>query len=244
MKKIFILILLGFIFVLSKHSFAYSYGVGPIKNNNRPDVGIFKDLVESNGGYYIGPDEKKLYLTFDCGYENGYTEAILDTLKENDVKACFFITGHYLNTSLDIVNRMKNEGHIVGNHTTHHRHFTKSTNEEILEDITSLENNYKEKTGYDLSKFYRPPAGEITKESMSVLNQKGYKCILWSLAYVDWYKDKYNGNHYSYKEVMKKIHNGAIILMHSVSKDNMMDLKDIIVKLKSDGYTFETLEKL
>lgn len=241
MKKIiiFILTLLSFpVLIIS----ANEYGVGKNKTGERPNVSI--KTIEENNGYTIGSDDKRIYLTFDCGYENGYTLKILDVLKETDTKACFFITGHYLNSSYDIVKRMITDGHIVGNHTYSHKSFNVSSNEEILNDIKKLEDLYKEKTGLTMSKYIRPPKGEYTEKSQKLLADNGYSSIFWSLAYVDWYKDKYYGNHYSYNNVMKKIHNGAIILMHSVSKDNTLDLKDIIIDLKEKGYIFSSLDDL
>lgn len=241
MKKIiiFILTLLSFpVLIIS----ANEYGVGKNKTGERPNVSI--KTIEENNGYTIGSDDKRIYLTFDCGYENGYTLKILDVLKETDTKACFFITGHYLNSSYDIVKRMITDGHIVGNHTYSHKSFNVSSNEEILNDIKKLEDLYKEKTGLTMSKYIRPPKGEYTEKSQKLLADNGYSSIFWSLAYVDWYKDKYYGNHYSYNNVMKKIHNGAIILMHSVSKDNILDLKDIIIDLKEKGYIFSSLDDL
>lgn len=243
MKKILSLFLLFLFIFFGKESKAQSFGVGKIVNHQRPML-PYKKLIEQNKGYYIGPDEKSVFLTFDCGYENGYTSSILDTLKENDTKAAFFITGHYLNTNSDLVKRMKDEGHIIGNHTYHHNHFTKESSTSMLNDINKLEQLYFEKYNCELSSFVRPPAGEFTEESLNVLKNNNYTTVFWSLAYVDWYKDKYNGNEYSYRNVMNKIHNGAIILMHTVSKDNMMDLDKIIKDLKNTGYKFNTLYDL
>ena len=221
---------------------ANEYGVGKNKSGERPNVNI--KVIEENNGYTIGNDDNRIYLTFDCGYENGYTEMILDVLKETNTKACFFITGHYLNTSYEIIKRMENEGHIIGNHTYSHKSFNSSSNEEILNDVKKLENLYKEKMGSSMSKYIRPPKGEYTYNSQKLLSDNDYTSVFWSLAYVDWYKDKYYGNHYSYNNIIKKIHNGAIILMHSVSKDNALDLKDIIIDLKGKGYIFSSLDDL
>lgn len=236
---IFILIL--FSLLINIKAEAIGYGVGKIENNSRPNLDI-KDITENNG-YTIGEDDNRIYLTFDCGYENGYTNSILDTLNEYNVKAAFFITGHYLKTSKDIVKRMIDEGHLVCNHTMYHKSFEKISSDEMLEDIRSLENLYYETFNLNLTKYVRPPRGEYTKTNMEVLASEGYKTIFWSLAYVDWYKDRYNGSNYSYNQVMDKIHNGAIILMHTVSKDNMIDLGKIITKL-NENYIFSSLEEL
>lgn len=243
MKKIFILFLATFFLLVSKCSQAYSFGIGKIVNNQRPTIS-YQKIIEDNNGFYLGKDEKKLYLTFDCGYENGYTSDILKTLKKNEVRATFFITGHYLTSSTDIVKKMIDDGHTIGNHTYHHNHFTKESSSEMLKDVKKLEDKYYELTNNKMSTFVRPPAGEFNEESLNALKENNYKTIFWSLAYVDWYKDKFYGNNYSYNNVMKKIHNGAIILMHTVSKDNMVDLDKILSTLIRDGYLFDSLENL
>lgn len=222
--------------------YAKGYGVGPCSDGKRPNCE--DPIITKNNGYCIGKDEKVVYLTFDCGYENGYTNAILDTLSANDVKAIFFITGHYLNTSEAIVRRMVEEGHIVGNHSYSHRSFTKLSSNEIISDCKKLEDLYYQKIGIEMSKYIRPPKGEYDNNSQTALANNGYKSIFWSLAYVDWNKDLFYGNEYSYKKVMNKMHNGAIILMHTVSKDNMTDLDKIIKKLKNDGYEFMSVDTL
>lgn len=221
---------------------AKGFGVGKNKRGQRPNVA--DSIITDNQGYAIGEDTKNIYLTFDCGYENGYTEGILDTLKETNTKAVFFITGHYLKSSKAIVERMMNEGHIIGNHTYSHKDFTQSTSAEILSDIKKLEDAFYQEFGVSMSKFVRPPRGEYNEMSQKTLKDNGYTSIFWSLAYVDWNKDVYNGNHYSYNKVLSRIHNGAIILMHTVGKDNMVDLKDIILELKEEGYVFSTIDKL
>lgn len=221
---------------------AKGFGVGKNKRGQRPNVA--DSIITDNQGYAIGEDTKDIYLTFDCGYENGYTEGILDTLKETNTKAIFFITGHYLKGSRGIVERMMNEGHIIGNHTYSHKDFTQSTSAEILSDIKKLEDAFYQEFGVSMSKFVRPPRGEYNEMSQKTLKDNGYTSVFWSLAYVDWNKDVYNGNHYSYNKVLSRIHNGAIILMHTVGKDNMVDLKDIILELKEEGYVFSTIDKL
>ena len=139
---------------------------------------------------------------------------------------------------------MVEEGHIIGNHTSKHRDFSKSSKDMIIEDVKSLEDSFYNEIGVSMSNYVRPPRGEFTKESQELLASSGYKSVFWSLAYVDWEKDVYNGNHYSFKKVIDRVHNGAIILMHTVSKDNSEDLEDIIVELNNKGYIFQTLDFL
>lgn len=242
MKKYFAVIFTFCLFFFGINGYAKGYGVGNNAKGVRPNVN--DPIITKNNGYCIGEDNKNIYLTFDCGYENGYTESILDTLSQTNTKAVFFITGHYLKSSKSIVKRMIDEGHIIGNHTYSHKDFTKSTEQEILEDIKKLENAFYQEFKTPMSKYVRPPRGEYNEMSQKVLNSNGYVSVFWSLAYVDWNKDVYNGNHYSYNKVMNKIHNGAIILMHTVGKDNMVDLKDIIIDLKEEGYVFSSIDNL
>ena len=243
MKKIFLWILLcAFLFTGIQ---GYAYGFGLVnKGNTRPSAGKYDAILKENGGVYLGADTTDIYLTFDCGYENGHTKMILEALKKTDTKAIFFITGHYLNSATDLVMEMIEDGHIIGNHTYSHKDFTKSSNEEILKDIEKLETAFKEKTGHEMSKYVRPPRGEFDERSLKLLKAHGYASIFWSLAYVDWHQDAFHGDHYSYNQVMKRIHNGAILLMHTVSKDNAVDLEDIIIKLKNDGFVFKTINSV
>ena len=231
-----------FMLLISIPISAKGYGVGKNEKYQRPNCN--DPIITENNGYCIGKDDKRVYLTFDCGYENGYTSGVLDTLKETNTKAIFFVTGHYLKSSSEIVKRMIDEGHIIGNHTYSHKDFTKSSNEEILKDVKKLEDEFYNMFNVSMSKYVRPPRGEYTEASQSLLSDNGYVSVFWSLAYVDWNKDVFNGNKYSYNKVMERIHNGAIILMHTVSKDNSVDLYDIIIDLKDKGYVFETMDYL
>lgn len=243
MKKIiFAFLCVVFLFVGIKGN---AYGFGLVnKGNTRPNAGKYDQILKENGGVYLGEDKKELYLTFDCGYENGYTGKILEALRKTNTKAIFFITGHYLNSATEFVKEMLADGHIIGNHTYSHKDFTKSSNQEILEDIQKLENAFLEKTGQRMSSYVRPPRGEFDERSLKLLKENGYTSVFWSLAYVDWNQHTFNGNQYSYRQVMKRIHNGAIILMHTVSKDNAVDLESILVKLKNDGYVFKNINNM
>lgn len=223
----------------------YNYGIAKTTDHQRPYPGTsFHNVITNNGGVYLGPDEKVIYLTFDCGYENGYTGQILDVLEKTNTKALFFITGHYLSSSVDLVKRMDKDGHLIGNHSYNHINYSKESNEKIEQDAIRLEKSYYELTGNELSKYIRPPEGAISDSSAEFLNEKGYKMVFWSLAYVDWYKDKFYGNNYSYNTIMERYHNGAIILMHTVSKDNATDLENIILSLKNEGYKFGSISSI
>jgi peptidoglycan-N-acetylmuramic acid deacetylase len=202
------------------------------------------EVLKKYGGKYVGDvDKKTIYLTFDEGYENGYTAKILDTLRDNNVKAAFFITGPYLNEHQDLVRRMVEEGHTVGNHTIHHPSLPEKNDSEIEEEVLGLERAFTEKFGAKM-KFLRPPKGEYSERSLSITSKLGYCNLFWSFAYDDWHRDKIRGPEYAYKMVMKNLHNGEIMLLHAVSKDNA-DALDIIIKgTIENGYEFGDVETL
>lgn len=214
-------------------------------NNQTPkaDPGA-EEVLTRYGGKYVGDVNKNtIYLTFDEGYENGYTGKILDTLKDNNVKAAFFITGPYLNEHQDLVRRMVEEGHTVGNHTIHHPSLPEKDDSEIEEEILGLERAFTEKFGAKM-KFLRPPKGEYSERSLSVTSKLGYCNLFWSFAYDDWHRDKIRGPEYAYNIVMKNLHNGEIMLLHAVSKDNADALDMIIKGAIAKGYEFGDVETL
>jgi len=210
------------------------------KTGNQPpdaDPGA-PELLSKYGGIYIGDTSKKvIYLTFDEGYENGYTAKILDVLRDNNVKAVFFITGPYLKEHQDLVRRMVEEGHTVGNHTIHHPSLPEISDEQLEEEILGLERAFKEKFGKEM-KFLRPPKGEYSERTLAISQKLGYCNLFWSFAYDDWYRDKIRGADYAYQMVMRNLHNGAILLLHAVSKDNADALDMIIKGAREMGYTF------
>lgn len=196
--------------------------------------------------YYAGPsDQKVIYLTFDAGYENGYTPAILDALKKHNAKATFFVVGNYIETSPDLVKRMVEEGHTVGNHTYHHPDMSKIGDmDSFKKEIESLEELYRTTTGQEMVKFYRPPQGKYSQQNLKMAQQLGYKTFFWSLAYVDWYTDKQPTHEEAFDKLMKRIHPGAIVLLHSTSKTNAEILDELLTRWENEGYTFGTLDQL
>lgn len=203
------------------------------------------ELLKKYGSVYIGDTSKKeIYLTFDNGYENGYTGQILDVLKKEKVPATFFVTGHYLESAEDLVIRMVKEGHIVGNHSYYHPDLTQVDDARVkreLEKVKAL--NYKI-TGQKQMSYLRPPRGVFSERTLKLAKDEGYAHVLWSLAFVDWQTDKQKGWEYSYNNIMKQIHPGAIILLHTVSKDNADALEKVIKDLKKEGYSFKSLDEL
>lgn len=191
------------------------------------------------GSYYlVDTDEKVFYLTLDSGYENGYTEVILDTLKDNEVQALFFVTKPYIRDNPEIATRMKQEGHLVGNHTVSHKSMPTLTDEEIEYELEETARYFEEVTGYQMDPFFRPPMGEYSERTLYIARKLGYRNIFWSLTYKDWDTKNQPGAEFAYNHVMDNYHPGAIALLHSVSKSNAEALDDIIKSLKEKGYRF------
>ena len=198
--------------------------------------------------YYIGPgdpSEKKIYLTFDAGYENGVTEKLLDVLKEEEVPAAFFVVGNFIEENPQIIRRMESEGHTVGNHTMHHPDMSSIADEAAFQkELAELETAYQKATGKAMKKFYRPPQGKYSEENLKQANKLGYTTVFWSLAYVDWLQDQQPTREEALNLLNKRIHPQAIVLLHSTSKTNGEILKELIEGWKAQGYTFCSIEDL
>lgn len=203
------------------------------------------DLAKYNA-YYLGDTSQKvIYLTFDCGYENGNTAQILDALKKHNAPAAFFVVGHMIESAPDIVRRMADEGHVVGNHTFHHPDMSSISEQTAFQkELDSLAELYRQTTGKSLSRFYRPPQGKYSEENLKQAQALGYKTIFWSLAYVDWNTDAQPTPAQAYDKLIPRIHNGAIVLLHSTSHTNAEILDDLLTKWEDMGYTFKSLEEL
>ena len=195
---------------------------------------------------YLGDTSRKvLYLTFDAGYENGCTTEILDVLKKHNVPAAFFLVGNYMEKNPDLVCRMVEEGHIVGNHTMHHPDMSKLTDKEAFsKELTDLEVLFQQVTGKKLPKFYRPPQGIYSEENLRMAQELGYKTVFWSLAYADWNNDAQPTKDQAFQKLLPRVHNGAVILLHSTSKTNAAILDELLTTWEQQGYTFETIDKL
>ena len=204
------------------------------------------DQLKSYDAAYIGdPSEKVIYLTFDAGYENGSTVKILDTLKKHEVSAAFFLVGNYIEKNADLVRRMASEGHMVGNHTMHHYDMSKISDRETFEqELSGLEALYKDTTGQEMKKYYRPPQGVYSQENLSMAKELGYRTVFWSLAYVDWNNDRQPTKEQAFSKLIPRIHNGAVVLLHSTSQTNGEILDELLTKWKEMGYRFGTLEEL
>ena len=214
-------------------------GVPPIGNAG-------KDQLKAYDAAYIGDTSRKvLYLTFDAGYENGSTGKILDVLKAQQVPAAFFLVGNYMEKNADLVRRMVEEGHIVGNHTMHHYDMSKLTEQSAFaKELKDLEVLFQEITGKEMPKFYRPPQGLYSEENLQMAKDLGYKTVFWSLAYVDWNNDHQPSREEAFGKLLPRTHPGGVVLLHSTSKTNAEILEELIGKWREEGYVFGTVEEL
>ena len=220
-------------------------GWGIKKNKNSPpdvpqDV---KEMLPQYDAFYMdNSGEKTLYLTFDEGYENGYTGKILDILKKHEVPAAFFVTGSYFDREPELIKRMVEEGHIVGNHTENHPNLHKLANDDkISSELSILDSKFYEKFGQHM-KYMRPPEGEYSWRVLSVAKREGYKTAFWSFAYKDWLKDSSIGADAAFNSIAPYLHDGCVILLHAVSRDNAECLERLILHARESGYEFKSLD--
>ncbi len=232
----------------SRHSVATNgnWGLSFQKEGQTPVGNATPDFLKAYNAFFVGDaTQKVLYLTFDAGYENGYTASILDTLKKHQVPAAFFLVGNYLDTAPELVCRMVEEGHLVGNHTNRHPDMSAISDiHSFKKELSDLETKFQTVTGKELPKFYRPPQGKYSEENLKQAHELGYQTIFWSLAYVDWYNDRQPSREQALSKLLPRIHNGAVILLHSTSKTNAEILDELLTQLKADGYTFAPLTDL
>lgn len=199
-----------------------------------------KQMLDFGCIYRENTDEKNIYLTFDEGYENGYTSIILDVLRQKDVKAAFFVTGPYVKQNPDLIKRMADEGHIIGNHTVNHPSLpTVSDNDVLLDELYELDRLVYAITG-EKCKYLRPPKGEYSEKTLSLTHDAGYINVFWSQAYVDWNNDVDKKT--AFEKITKDLHPGCVLLLHAVSKGNAEALGDVIDYSRKEGYSFKNLE--
>ncbi len=253
MRKMLTIFIGGLLLLINGQSVQAAYDNTPYNWNYKPNnknlpvttEDIYFRLLEENDGLFIGnSDDKNLYLTFDNGYENGFTSDVLDVLKEKEVPAAFFVTGHYLKTHPELVIRMVEEGHIVGNHSWHHPSLAEVNDQRLKEELQKVKDEYKELTGRNDMIYLRPPRGVFSERTLAVSRDQGYINVFWSMAYKDWEVDNQKGWKYAYDQIMKRVHPGAIMLLHSVSQDNAEALGKVIDDLKEQGYSFKSLDDL
>ena len=228
------------------HEKSENWGLGFGTEGKPPTGNASAEELKKYNAYFIGDTtQNTIYLTFDCGYENGNTEPILDVLKKHDVKATFFVVGNFLETSPEIVKRMIAEGHTVGNHTYHHLDMSSiSSMDAFKKETQDVENLFEQITGTPITKFYRPPQGKYNIENLKMAQELGYHTFFWSLAYVDWYQDKQPTKDEAFGKLLKRIHPGAIVLLHSTSSTNAQILDELLTKWEEMGYTIKPLTEL
>ena len=219
------------------------------KGNKTPGFPDTVSVISKYGGIYIDKKsastaDKKIYLTFDAGYENGNIEKILDVMKSEGVCGAFFILSNLIEKNPDLVKRMADEGHLVCNHTYNHKNMTKLKNEEILANLSRLECKYKDATGKDMEKIFRFPEGRYSERSLKLLYENGYKTVFWSMAYDDWDNDRQMDPDSAKEKLLSTTHEGAILLLHPTSSTNATILADLISEWKSMGYTFGSLKDI
>ena len=223
-----------------------SWGLSFSSAGAAPNGPASKAQLKKYDAAYIGNSEEKvIYLTFDAGFENGCTEKILDVLKKHEAPAAFFLVGHYIEKNADLVRRMAAEGHTVGNHTMHHYDMSKLSETAAFEkELADLEILYKEVTGCDMPKFYRPPQGIYSESNLQMAKEMGYKTVFWSLAYVDWNQNKQPTKEYAFSKLLPRIHNGAVVLLHSTSTTNAEILDELLTAWEQQGYRFAPISEL
>lgn len=223
-----------------------NWGLSFPQEGASPQANATPEELSASWAYYIGnPKEKILYLTFDCGFENGNTPAILKALKKHHAPATFFVVGNFLETSPDLIRQMRKDGHTVGNHTFHHPDMSKiSTKEAFAKELSDVESLYQEITGEEMTRFYRPPQGIYSPENLQMAKDLGYHTFFWSLAYVDWYEDNQPTKEEAFAKLLPRVHPGAIVLLHNTSDTNAEILDELLGKWEDMGYSFRSLEDL
>ena len=223
-----------------------NWGLGFGQEGEKPTGNVSAEELKTYHAAYMDPtDEKVIYLTFDAGYENGNTPAILEALKKHNAKGTFFVVGNFLETSPELVKQMVVEGHTVGNHTWHHPEMSKISDVAAFEkELKDVETRYQEITGEELTRFYRPPQGKYNTQNLQMASNLGYKTFFWSLAYVDWIQDQQPTKEAAFDKLLKRIHPGAVVLLHSTSSTNAQILDELLTKWEEMGYHFAPLSEL
>lgn len=222
------------------------WGLSFQEEGKRPAGNASIDDLKQYNAYYAGDtDQKIIYLTFDAGYENGNTPAILDALKKHQAPAVFFVVGNFIKDNPDLIRRILAEGHIIGNHTMTHPDLPQiSSMDAFQKELQDVEELYTSLTGEAMTKFYRPPRGIYNTENLSMAKELGYSTFFWSLAYVDWIQDQQPSREEAFQKLLTRIHPGAIVLLHNTSSTNAEILDELLTKWEEMGYEFHSLKEL
>ena len=225
---------------------AGAWGLSFPREGQQPNGPASMEQLRQYDAAYLGDTSQKvLYLTFDAGYENGCTEQILDALQKHNVKAAFFLVGSYIEKNADLVRRMVDEGHIVANHTMHHPDMRQLTDKDrFAAELQAPADIFRQVTGKEMPKFYRPPQGTYSEDNLKLAKQLGYKTVFWSLAYADWNNDAQPTREQAFSKLLPRVHNGAVVLLHSTSKTNAEILDELLTRWEEMGYRFATIDQL
>ncbi len=229
---------------------SYSWYCAHCRDHVPPKADTSFDFIDDYDAFYIDKEhsdantDKVIYLTFDAGYNNGNIDKILDTLKEENVSAAFFVLGHLIESDTALIERMFNEGHLVCNHTFSHKKMIQLSESEFCAELEKLEEKCIQATGKELAKFYRPPQGVFDKDSLNYAKNLGYKTVFWSFAYDDWDNNRQMSFEKAEKKVIENLHNGEIMLLHPTSSTNAAILGKIIKEAKQQGYRFGSLDEI
>ena len=221
------------------------WGYNKNKTHDTPDIGKYREVIKDTKSYFVGNTSKKeIYLTFDVGYDNGNLIPILDILDNYNIRATFFITGDFVKRFPELVKKLSNSDHLICSHSWGHLNITKLSFDKLKDDLDKLNDEYFKLTNKNLAPYFRPPEGAFDKPSLLNVNKLGYTNIFWSIAWVDWNTNKQLGAKYSYDSFTNNLHNGAIVLMHSVSSSNKEALPSILEYSINNGYQFLTVDKI
>lgn len=215
-----------------------------VTDHQRPDCPYDEAMLRENDAYYLGPDEKVLYLTFDAGYSNENVESICRTLQKHEVTGTFFVLKHFVEANPQLVKTLRDNGNLIGNHTLSHPNVAKLSSEQLKEEILGMEECYRQVTGKEMAKLFRPPEGSFNEASLKTTKELGYKTVFWSVAYADWDNNKQPSQEEAMEKLLSRVHNGAVILLHPTSRTNAAILDQLLTRLKGQGYRFGSLEEL
>lgn len=215
-----------------------------VVDNCRPLCPFDEKMLKENQAYFLGKDEKKVYLTFDAGYCNENVEKIVEVLKKRKVNAAFFVLEHFVTSEPELCKDMAENSILICNHTTSHKNIALLSEDELKDQICSLEGIYEDATGLKMERFFRPPEGCFSEESLKLIKGLGYKTVFWSVAYADWDNNNQPSQKDAMEKILSRVHNGAVILLHPTSKTNADILDELITELENRGYSFGSLKEL
>lgn len=215
-----------------------------VTDHQRPACPFDEEMLKENDAFYLGKNEKVLYLTFDAGYSNENVQAVADVLQKQKVTGAFFVLKHFVEADPTLTKRLSDNGNLICNHTMTHPNVSRLSSEKIREELLGMEEVYREVTGKEMAKFFRPPEGSFHEASLQTVKKLGYKTVFWSVAYADWDNNNQPSEEEAMEKLLSRIHNGAVILLHPTSKTNAAILERLILTLKEQGYRFGSLEEL